>query len=65
MDLPNVVQVMYLAIALMIAVMTYQEQRATARRPWPYNVIGLLACLLWPLVVVAILATPRAKVDYS
>jgi hypothetical protein len=65
MDLWYIVPALYLLITLWAGVMTYCEQCRTAGRSRAFNVIGLLVCAVWPLVVTAILISPKPKGDYT
>lgn len=49
----------YLTITLWVATMTWREQQQTPPRPWPLHLCAALACLVWPLVVIAMLVTPK------
>jgi hypothetical protein len=53
----------YGLVALAAAIMTFDEQHRTGRYPVLYNMLGYLACLLWPLTIaMVLLATVRRTV---
>ena len=41
----------YVAIATLAALMTYCEQRRDQNRSTVYNLLGFLACAVWPLTL--------------
>jgi hypothetical protein len=59
MDPLFILTALYLAVALWVGVRTYREHLRAPLRRWPLHLCAALACLLWPLVVIAILATPE------
>lgn len=42
---------LYICIAAMAALMTYCEQRRDKTRSTLYNLLGFLACALWPVTL--------------
>ena len=46
----SIVCVLYALVTLFAVYMTYQEQKRQARPSVIFNVIGYLACTIWPIV---------------
>lgn len=42
---------LYLCIAALAALMTYCEQRRDAKRSFLHNLLGFVACALWPVTL--------------
>lgn len=47
----GVLTTLYLAIATLAAAMTYCEQRRDKNRTTFYNLLGFVACAVWPLTL--------------
>jgi len=61
MDFWNIVFIVYLSVTVFAVIMTYREQRQTGQKSLVYNLFGLIACTVWPLVVAGILMSPRLR----
>jgi hypothetical protein len=59
MGLPDLLLAAYLLVASWAMLMTWGEQRAKGQTDVLYNAAGLMACTLWPLVLLAAVLTPR------
>ena len=45
---------LYGVVAALAAAMTYCEQRCDENRSTFYNILGFIACSVWPLMLVAV-----------
>lgn len=57
--------VLYLLIAGFAALMTYYEQVRTQNRDRLFNALGFLACLLWPVTLVAVTVAAQTQLLMS
>lgn len=57
--------VLYLIVAGFAVLMTYLEQVRTRNRDVLFNMLGFLACLLWPLTLVAVTIAAQAQLLVS
>ncbi len=61
MDFWSVAFVLYLTVTVFAVVMTWREQRQTGQKSLVYNLIGYMACTVWPLAIAVILMTLRLR----
>lgn len=57
----SVVFVLYALVTLFAIYMTYQEQKRQARPSLMFNMIGYLACTIWPVVGAAAFIVARRR----
>jgi hypothetical protein len=55
--------ILYMSSILGATYMTLREQRNNAATGTVYNIIGILACTVWPLVAVACVFSPRKDIS--
>lgn len=53
--------VLYLLVATFAVMMTYYEQVRTQNHDPLYNALGFVACLLWPVTLVAVTVAAQAQ----
>lgn len=57
MEIAILASVLYAIIAGLAIMMTLREQRKTGGRPLAQMIVGVLACLVWPVTALVVLAT--------
>ncbi len=55
MGLWDIGVILYFGIAVFAITMTYREQRQKGQNSPLFNVIGFAVCILWPLMIAAVL----------
>lgn len=55
---------LYVTVTLFAIVMTFREQNKTCDERVFMNILGYAACLVWPVVLIALIVSSRRK-DYA
>lgn len=59
MELIEILFVLYVIVTGWGMLMTYAEQRATGRTSLVWNTCGLLACTVWPAILLYVMTVAR------